>query len=143
MTGMAFPLVSIENCCQCWNIVRSKDKRKILPQSDWTIPKDDFFLEMLEVLINSIIYVRNVYPASIFKQQKMYNTSCYICIYPPLREYIQNVLKTAISLKRKDELYKIDLIFEKDEATLEMFSFGVFFFITKFLPHVINYLRRF
>lgn len=79
---------------------------------------------MLEVLINSIIYVRNVYPESIFKRHKMYNTSCYICIYPPLRDYIQNVLKTAIALKRKDELYKIDLIFEKDEATLEMFSFG-------------------
>ncbi|XP_037038728.1 mitotic spindle assembly checkpoint protein MAD2B [Bradysia coprophila] len=91
---------------------------------DWTIPKEDFFLEMLEVLINSIIYVRNVYPESIFKRQKMYNTTCYICIYPPLREYIQNVLKTAITLKRQDELYKVDLVFEKDETTLEMFSFG-------------------
>lgn len=93
--------------------------------TDWTVPKDDFLLEMLEVLINTIIYVRNVYPESIFKRQIIYNTSCYICIYPPLREYIQNVLKTAAKLKRQNELYKIDLIFEKDETTLlEMFSFG-------------------
>lgn len=74
--------------------------------------------------MNTIIYVRNVYPASIFKRQKMYNTTCYICIYPPLREYIQNVLKTASTLKRQNELHKIDLVFERDETTLEMFSFG-------------------
>lgn len=89
------------------------------------MPKDDFLIEMLEVLINTIIYVRNVYPQSIFKRQRMYNTSCYQCIYPPLRDYIQNVLSTAATLKRQNELYKIDLIFEKDETTLlEMFSFG-------------------
>lgn len=94
-------------------------------QLDWTVPKDDFLVEMLEVLINTIIYVRNVYPQSIFKRHKIYNTFCYICIYPPLRDYIQNVIKSAATLKRQNELYKIDLIFEKDEMTLlEMFSFG-------------------
>ncbi|KAJ6635411.1 DNA polymerase zeta subunit 2 [Pseudolycoriella hygida] len=95
------------------------------PELDWTVPKDDFMLEMLEVVINTIIYIRNVYPESIFKRQKMYNTTCYMCIYPPLKDYIQNVLITATALKRQNELQKIDLIFEKDETTLlEIFSFG-------------------
>lgn len=93
--------------------------------TDWTLPKDDdFLMEMLEVLINTIIYVRNVYPPAIFKRQKMYNTSCYICIYPPLRDYIQNAILTAATLKRQNELHKIDVVFEKDETTvLEVFSF--------------------
>lgn len=50
--------------------------------------ENDLFLEMLEVYINSILYVRELYPAAIFRKRRVYNTSAYISIFPPLNQYL-------------------------------------------------------
>lgn len=74
---------------------------------------------MLEVFINSILYVRQVYPAGIFRKRKMYNTVVFISIYPKLTEYITKVLAAAQHLKKAKNLHKVELVICKDD---EMFQ---------------------
>lgn len=103
--------------------------------SDRTKMESDLFLEMLEVYINSILYLREVYPAAIFRKRRIYSTTTYISIFPPLNEYLVNVLKTARELKDADKLFQVELIiFQRecelfgtpdDEEVLEKFIFRV------------------
>lgn len=83
--------------------------------------ENDLFLEMLEVYINSILYVRDVYPSAIFRKRRVYSTVAYISIYPPLNRYLLNVLKTAQELQAANKLFQVELIiFQQREY--EMFS---------------------
>lgn len=98
--------------------------------------ENDLFLEMLEVYINSILYVRDVYPAAIFRKRRVYSTVAYISIYPPLNRYLLNVLKTAQELQAANKLFHVELIiFQQreyeifsmpdDEAILEKYIFRI------------------
>lgn len=83
--------------------------------------ENDLFLEMLEVYINSILYVRDVYPAAIFRKRRVYSTVAHISIYPPLNRYLVNVLKTAQELQAINKLFQVELIiFQQREY--ELFS---------------------
>lgn len=83
--------------------------------------ENDLFMEMLEVYINSILYVRDVYPAAIFRKRRVYSTIAYISIYPPLNRYLMNVLKTAQELQAANKLFHVELIiFQQREY--ELFS---------------------
>lgn len=75
---------------------------------------------MIEVLIHSILYVRDIYPIGIFKKGQIYSKVIYQSIYPPLNEYIGNVLSTARQLKRLKQLYKIELQIYQDDANNSM-----------------------
>lgn len=93
----------------------------------------DLFLEMLEVYINSILYLREVYPAAIFRKRRVYSTTAFISIFPPLNNYLLNTLKTAQELNAANKLFQIELIifqreFElfgtpEDEEILERYVF--------------------
>lgn len=97
--------------------------------------ESDLFLEMLEVYINSILYLREVYPAAIFRKRRVYSTTAYISIFPPLNTYLVNVLNTARELKDADKLFQVELIIYQrecelfgtpdDEEVLEKFIFRV------------------
>lgn len=97
--------------------------------------ENDLFLEMLEVYINSILYLREVYPAAIFRRRRVYNTAAYISIFPTLNNYLFNALKTAQELKASDKLFEVELIifqreFElfgtpEDEEIMEKYVFRV------------------
>lgn len=80
--------------------------------------ENDLFLEMLEVYINSILYVREVYPAAIFRKRRVYNTTAYISIFPPLNKYLLNTLKTAQELKANDKLFQVELLIYRREFNL-------------------------
>lgn len=71
---------------------------------------------MLEVFINTILYIREVYPAAIFRKRKMYSTAVYASIYPKLNEYLVKVLTTAHNLKKQNKLIKLELIIYKSCA---------------------------
>lgn len=96
---------------------------------------NDLFLEMLEVYINSILYLREVYPAAIFRKRRVYSTTAFISIFPPLNDYLLNTLKTAQELKAENKLSQVELIiyqreFElfgtpEDEEVLERYVFRV------------------
>lgn len=83
--------------------------------------ENDLFLEMLEVYINSILYVRDVYPSAIFRKRRVYSTVAYVSIYPPLNRYIRNVLKTAQELQATNKLFKVELILFQ-QRDCEVFS---------------------
>lgn len=97
--------------------------------------ENDLFLEMLEVYINSILYLREVYPAAIFRRRRVYNTTAYISIFPTLNTYLLNALKTAQELKAANKLFEVELVifqreFElfgtpEDEEVMEKYVFRV------------------
>lgn len=80
--------------------------------------ESDLFLEMLEVYINSILYLREVYPAAIFRKRRIYSTTAYISIFPPLNNYLLKVLKTAQELKAANKLFQVELIIYQRECEL-------------------------
>lgn len=89
--------------------------------SDRVKMENDLFLEMLEVYINSILYVRDVYPAAIFRKRRVYSTVAYISVYPPLNRYLLNALKTAQELQSINKLFQVEvIIFQQRED--ELFS---------------------
>ncbi|XP_031633729.1 mitotic spindle assembly checkpoint protein MAD2B [Contarinia nasturtii] len=83
---------------------------------DTTKMESDLFLEMLEVYINSILYLREVYPSAIFRRRRIYNTTAYISIFPSLNKYLLNALKTAQELKAINKLFQVELIIYKRES---------------------------
>lgn len=80
--------------------------------------ENDLFLEMLEVYINSILYLREVYPAAIFRKRRIYSTTAYISIYPELNDYLLHTLKKAQELKAADKLFEVELIIYHREFVL-------------------------
>lgn len=80
--------------------------------------ENDLFLEMLEVYINSILYLREIYPAAIFRRRRVYSTTAYISIFPPLNDYLVKVLKTAQELKAANKLFEVELIIFQRECEL-------------------------
>lgn len=73
----------------------------------------------MEVLINHILYIRNVYPAQIFRKCLAYNTAVYISIYKPLNSYISGVLRAARALLANDELKCLELeMYDKDDSDI-------------------------
>lgn len=79
---------------------------------------DDLFIEMLDVFFNSILYLRDVYPSAIFRRRRIYSTAIYASIYPPLNEYLEKILKTALELKTERKLRKVELIIFREEQSI-------------------------
>ncbi|XP_053957205.1 DNA polymerase zeta subunit 2 [Anastrepha ludens] len=91
----------------------------------------DIVIEALEVFLNHILYVRNLYPEQIFKKRRVYNAPVYVSIFPPLNAYIHGVLRAARELQQRGELQSVLLQFYHDELPLnECFTFE----IKKFQP---------
>lgn len=77
------------------------------------------------MFINSILYARNIFPTSIFRKKKCYNSSVFISIYPPLNEYVKNVLMTARELIKTSKLHRMELVIYKNELNLESYIFEI------------------
>lgn len=77
------------------------------------------------MFINSILYAREIYPANIFRKKKSYNSIIFASIFPPLNEYLKNVLKTARELIRTSKLHRIEMLFHKNDVNLESFIFEI------------------
>lgn len=80
--------------------------------------KDDLFIEMLDVFIQSILYVRGVYPKGAFRKKKIFNTASYVSIHPDICTYLKNVLETARKLKSTNSLRSAQLIIFCEEEVL-------------------------
>lgn len=72
--------------------------------------QDDLFIEMLDVFLQSILYVRGLYPEAIFRRRRIYNTAVHISIFPPLNEYLKNILTTIQELKIARKLRSVELV---------------------------------
>lgn len=80
--------------------------------------ENDLFVEMLDVYINSILYLRELYPAAIFRKRRVYSTVAHISIFPPLNQYLTSILKTAQELKATNKLFQVELIIYQRECEL-------------------------
>lgn len=65
---------------------------------------------MLEVYVQSILYLREVYPAAIFRKRRYYNTAVYISIFPQLTDYLKQVLTSVKYFKEKNQLRRVEVI---------------------------------
>lgn len=85
-------------------------------------------MEALEVFINHILYVRDIYPAQIFKKRRIYNTPVYVSIYPPLNTYLYKVLRTSRELLKSEELECVEILLYRDEhKEYERYKFKIKF----------------
>lgn len=101
-----------------FSLIINRKTQCLFDISDRVKMENDLFLEMLEVYINSILYVREVYSAAIFRKRRIYSTAAYISIYPPLNDYLLNALKTAQKLKESNKLFQVELIIYQREFVL-------------------------
>ncbi|CAD6991068.1 unnamed protein product [Ceratitis capitata] len=86
----------------------------------------DIIIEALEVFLNHILYVRDLYPPQIFKKRRIYNAPVFVSVFPPLNSYIHNILRTARELQQRRELRSVILKFYHDEIPLnECYSFDI------------------
>ncbi|KAI9275125.1 DNA-binding protein [Helicostylum pulchrum] len=81
--------------------------------------------EFLETWFHQILYIRNLYPRSIFEKEKKFQVPVYIATHPGVQEYISNFVQACYSLIAKDDIRFISLtILQQDEA-VEKFVFEI------------------
>lgn len=86
----------------------------------------DILLEFLEVAIHNIIYIRHIYPSSIFERRKKYGVPVQMSIHPHLNEYITECLKTIKELLKKNEVRRVTVVFsDKHRTPVEIFVFDI------------------
>lgn len=88
---------------------------------------DDALIECLEVFIQTVLYIRKLYPEEIFRRRKIYSIPVYVSIYPPLNDYIKMVLKTAKYLLSERKLHKLEIVFFRGQGTMEQRLENYFF----------------
>lgn len=59
---------------------------------------------VVETWFHQILYVRNLYPRSIFEKEKKFRVPVYIATHPGVQEYISNFVQTCYSLIAKAKL---------------------------------------
>ncbi|XP_021922607.1 mitotic spindle assembly checkpoint protein MAD2B isoform X3 [Zootermopsis nevadensis] len=86
----------------------------------------DILIEFLEVAIHNVLYVRNIYPTSIFVRRKKYGVPVQMSTHPYLNEYITECLKTIKDLLTKNEVRKVTVVFfDEAQIPVERFIFDI------------------
>lgn len=94
---------------------------KKIQQKEWTLC--DILIEVLEVALNSILYIRNIYPDGIFQRHKKYNISVMLNQHPDLNAYIKDVLESIRSHIQNGTIEKVAIQICKEDIPLERFVF--------------------
>ncbi|XP_072385198.1 mitotic spindle assembly checkpoint protein MAD2B [Diabrotica undecimpunctata] len=71
----------------------------------------DILCEFLEVVIHNIVYIRKLYPETIFSRKRKYGVVVYQCIQPDVNNYITEVLKSVSFHSKKSQLKTIFICF--------------------------------
>ena len=88
--------------------------------------KADVLIEFLEVAFHSILYLRNVYPKSIFYMRKKYQVPVFLSRQPEVNDYINESLKTAKFLIKENGMKSIFLtIVNGEEEIVESHCFDI------------------
>lgn len=85
-------------------------------------------MQFLEVVFNTIIYHRKIYPDEIFVRKKIYGTPVHITVHPELHEYFKNILTAVKELVVEDpnSIKSIYLtIVNKEKCPLESYVFDL------------------
>ncbi|GAA5906647.1 hypothetical protein JCM6882_008083 [Rhodosporidiobolus microsporus] len=82
--------------------------------------------DFLEVAFHTLLYIRNVYPESLFRKVKKYNIEVFQSRNPALTEYIGHVLECVEEEMQKGAVRRVILVIKEgnmEEKPLERFVF--------------------
>nr|CAI5836984.1 unnamed protein product [Callosobruchus analis] len=93
--------------------------------NDEVVNTTDILCEFFEVAIHNILYVRKLYPASIFTVKKKFGIPVYQCIHPQVNEYILNSLKAVSFHLKRNHLKQLFICIHKQNILFEKYVFEV------------------
>lgn len=85
----------------------------------------DIICEFFEIAVHNILYVRKLYPDSIFERKRKYGVVVYHCIYPGLNQYILDCIKAINFHLKNNQLKNVLLCFTIGDEVIEKYSFQV------------------
>lgn len=77
------------------------------------------FCEFFEIVVHSILYIRKLYPETVFLPKKKYDTVVYQCIQPKIVEYIVKCLSAIKFHASRNQLKRIFLCIHTDNEILK------------------------
>eukprot|EP00755_Sulcionema_specki_P012762 Sspe_Gene.52238::Locus_28944_Transcript_6_11_Confidence_0.135_Length_701::g.52238::m.52238/K13728/MAD2L2; mitotic spindle assembly checkpoint protein MAD2B len=90
---------------------------------DDTVPQ---VVEFVQVAVQHILKVRDVYPATLFRQEVKYGVQCWVSRHPDLSEYIRKRVSTLTPLISKHAPHKLAVrVLDDMGCTLQCFVFEV------------------
>ena len=83
----------------------------------------DVFTEFVEVLLHQIIYLRDIYPASIFETRRKFNLPLHMSQHPWVNEYIKKVVDSLReNLTQPDtDIDSVDIVVSATDGQMERF----------------------
>ena len=83
----------------------------------------DVFTEFVEVLVHQIIYLRDIYPASIFETRRKFNLPLHMSQHPWVNEYIRKVVDgLRENLTQPDtDVDSVDIVVSATDGQMERF----------------------
>ncbi|KAK3931832.1 Mitotic spindle assembly checkpoint protein MAD2B [Frankliniella fusca] len=86
----------------------------------------DILVEFLEVSIHQLLFLRNLYPPTIFVLRKMYNIPVQVSKHPGLNQYITESLRSARELLKNSNLKSLSVCFyNENDMPIERFVFDI------------------
>lgn len=85
----------------------------------------EVFCEFLEVIIHNILYIRKLYPESIFLPKRKYGILVYQSIHPQLNEYIRDCLKAVNFHSKSQQLKKCVLCISTNNSIIEKYVIDI------------------
>jgi mitotic spindle assembly checkpoint protein MAD2B len=85
----------------------------------------EIILEFIQAAIHYILYIRAVYPSTIFKKTKIYNVPIRQSTYPALNNYINSLLQTIKPDLKLGKLNKLYICLKKNQLTVEKYTFQI------------------
>lgn len=69
--------------------------------------------EFIEMVANNILYVKKLYPETIFTRIHKYGLVLYRSVHPQLNEYILHCMQAVLFLAKENKLFKVVICFNR------------------------------
>ncbi|KAI5118650.1 hypothetical protein M0805_002570 [Coniferiporia weirii] len=83
------------------------------------------FIEILEVALHTILYIRQIYPAELFERRKKFEIPVFQCIDPSISSYISGATKAVAEEIIEDNVSRIIINIHDGDEPLENFTFSI------------------
>ncbi|XP_018562641.1 mitotic spindle assembly checkpoint protein MAD2B [Anoplophora glabripennis] len=84
----------------------------------------DILCEFFEVILHNVLYIRKLYPETIFVPKKKYGVVVYQSVHPDLNEYINQCLRAVAFHAKNNKLKRLFVCFH-DDVIFEKYVFEV------------------
>lgn len=91
----------------------------------YVIELNEVLCEFLEVIIHNILYIRKLYPESIFVRKRKYGIVVYQSVHPQVNEYISDCLKAVEFHSWARQLKKLVLCIVTANSVIEKYVIDV------------------